>query len=119
MIQEHLVKGWWHRFAPGVAYFAAWLLLSAAAFGVLLQWRGLLSALLLFAGVAPRVLRPLDRLGFILLGIVWIIVVGVLEEYFRKGLVEGQLKGRIARVALVEIGALGLYQILAYSTRWL
>jgi len=109
MIREHLVKEWWHRYAPGVAYVLTWVAFSIAALWILTRLRELFFALLFLVGVDAFVLRALDKFGLVFLALIWVVVVGLLEEYLRSGVQKGRLRERIVRVALIETGLLGLY----------
>lgn len=109
MTGENLVKEWWGRYAPGVAWLLSWIAFSIAGIGILLGLRTLFLVLAILVGIDAFVHAAIGNFSLLLFALVWVVAVGLLEEYLRSGVQKGRLRERIVRVALIEIGLLGLF----------
>jgi len=103
------VKEWWGRYAPGVAWLLSWIAFSIAGIWIVLGLRTLFVVLAVLVGVDAFVLGALGKFGLVFLALIWVVAVVLLEEYLRSGVKKGRLRERIVRVALIEIGLLGLF----------
>ncbi|MBX3014372.1 MAG: hypothetical protein KF832_22810 [Caldilineaceae bacterium] len=100
---------WW------VLYLVGWLLTSALALWLILQLRLNLIDLNNFLGWGPWILIGLDKFGFVLLGLGWLIGVFVMEAYLRTAKTIAQVGHRLGRLLLIVGGALAV----SYALQWL
>lgn len=103
------MKEWWGRYAPGVAWLLSWIAFSIVGIWIVLGLRTLFLVLAVLVGVDAFVLGALGKFALVFLALIWVVTVCLLEEYLRSGLQKGRLRERIVRVALIEIGLLGLF----------
>jgi len=104
----------WHHNALIITCYAAWITFSAVALWALLQVRETLVALAILTGVAAKLVLVLDRWSVVPLGMAWIIIIVVMENYLSTGLRAGRSRERIRRVAVTEVGILGVLYVLQW-----
>ena len=106
---QNLVKEWWGRYAPGVAWLLSWIAFSIVGIWIVLGLRTLFLVLAVLVGIDSFVHAAIGKFGLVLFALVWVVAVVLLEEYLRSGAQKGRLRERIVRVALIETGLLGLF----------
>ncbi|MCB0062210.1 MAG: hypothetical protein KDE19_08850 [Caldilineaceae bacterium] len=100
---------WW------LLYSVSWVGSSALALWLMLQLRINLIDLNNALGWGPWILIGVDKFGFLLLGLGWLIGVFVIEMYLRAGSSVTDLAKRSRTVFLVVIGG----NLLSYLLQWL
>jgi hypothetical protein len=72
-----------------IGYFIAymcWICTAAAGMLAILQARNALNVLWPAAGGSHWVLRPIDRFGLVLMGLLWLVYVIFVEQHYRTGI---------------------------------
>lgn len=78
-------------FRYAVAYFF-WLVAALLALGAMFMLRAALNAFWPAIGWNRYLLRPIDRFGLILLGLLWLVYVIFCEQRYRSSITEIRLK---------------------------
>lgn len=108
-------SGWLEQLRWWLIYVASWVLSSALALWLILQLRINLIDLNNALGWGPWLLIGVDKFGFVLLGLGWLIGVFAVESYLRQS-ASWQL---LLRRGLRSILAIGLALALSYLLQWL
>jgi hypothetical protein len=88
--------------------YTLWLLFFATGFWLIIQVRLVLMALGRLTPANHWILGAVDRYALLLLGVVWLILVFVLEAYLRGGVHKGIFWSRVGRVVVWLVGFLVL-----------
>jgi len=78
-------------FGYTVAYLF-WLAAAVLGLGAIFMLREALNAFWPAVGWSKWLLRPLDRFGLVLLGLVWLVYVIFCEQYYRSSITEVRIK---------------------------
>ena len=100
---------WWS------IYVTSWVVSSALALWLILQLRINLIDLNNALGWGPWILIGVDKFGFVLLGLGWLIGVFAVENYLRQSTTWQLLLRRGRRVTV----AMGLALAVSYLLQWL
>ena len=80
------------------ACYLALAIITAISIWLLLQLRTLVVQIGMALGLNNWTMTVVDQLGFIVLGVLWLIAFVVIETYLRHGVPKNQLSSRIMRV---------------------
>lgn len=82
--------------------YLLWILNGALGLLGIVITRAVINKVSITFRLNPWVFRAVDRWGFFLLGLVWLIFIVACEGYYREGVNQGKLWPRVARVTGVE-----------------
>lgn len=108
-------SGWLAQLRWWSIYVTSWVLSSALALWLILQLRINLIDLNNALGWGPWILIGVDKFGFVLLGLGWLLGVFGVESYLRQSASWQRLLQRGLRTILV----IGLALALSYLLQWL
>lgn len=84
-----------------VVPYVCWVGTLALGFYNLVYAREVVISLFVVAGVDPKILLLVDKVGFFLFAVVGLLIILLTEPYFRKGWQQGRLGERVLRVVAV------------------
>lgn len=97
-----------------VACYAIWFALCAATFWLIVQLRANLLDLAYLTGNAREMVGLIDRFGIILLGILFIVIILVMEHKLRTGIEKGLLWRRALTYAGVLLVVIVISHVLQF-----
>ena len=97
-----------------VACYAIWFALCAAMFWLIVNLRSNMLDLVALTGGKSEMVGLVDRFGTILLGILFIVVILVLEHNLRTGIEKGLLWKRAIRATAILLIAIAISYVLQF-----
>lgn len=82
--------------------YLLWIVNSALGLLGMLIIRAVMNKACITFRLNPWVFRAVDKWGFFLFGLMWLIFVVACESYYREGVSQGKLWSRFARVTGIE-----------------
>lgn len=98
-----------------VACYAIWFVLCAATFWLIVNLRSNLLDFAYLTGGRAEMVGLVDRLGIILLGILFIVIILVTEYKLRTGIEKGLLWKRAIKAVVILIGAIAISYVLQFA----
>lgn len=109
-------KKWYEELGDMASVYGLWLIAVALSIFVLIAARGAINILFISTVGNRWVLRLVDRLTLIIMGIGWLAGVIAIESYFRQGQQKGLLLKRFGKLVVSEAllyGVMSLVQTLS------
>lgn len=91
-----------------IVAYAVWLLTLALSAGLFLVWRSALLQLYLRARLDKWAFRAFDDVVAVLLGLAWLVLAIVTEDWLRRSANAGRLRRVAVSFLAVEVGALAV-----------
>lgn len=98
-----------------VACYAIWFALCAATFWLIVNLRANMLDLAYLTGGRQEMVGLVDRFGIILLGVLFIIVILVMEHKLRTGIEKGLLWKRAITATAILVGVIVVSYILQFA----
>ena len=98
-----------------ITYIISWLLLSASGLWFFLTLRSTLFSISVLLQLNPWAVRGIDRWGIFVFGILWVVVIFILEGYLRTAIAKNRFWKRLRRVVII----MAIAAIIVQSSQWL
>lgn len=91
-----------------LACYVLWLGVAVLGGWLIFEGRDAMFALAVWLRANPWVIRAIDQFSVVTFGLIWLVAILGVEQYFRQGVIKNRLWRRAARMLIVEVLVLGI-----------
>lgn len=108
----------WPRVLQYVLYFIAWIVSIGLGLWVMTQLRVNLLDISVALNVNPWAMSAIDKFSFFILGLVWLVLILLTENYLRTAVARNLLLRRLAKVFGIGLALLAISYGLQFAFNW-